>query len=109
MTALLPRHLYRRGAAEQDLHGDYRAEADGEPQYRPGPGSLAPRSHPEQRGDVERQDQRYQAQDTNTYVEYRSMVKVYTIGSGLLENRSHRMYANTPVGLQLNRGGGVWE
>src|SRR5215203_6855116 len=66
-----PGHLYRRDAAEQGLHGDYRAETDGEPQYRLGPASLTPCSHPEQRGDVERQYQRHQAQDTNTYVEHR--------------------------------------
>src|SRR5215208_4007317 len=35
-----------------------------------------------------------------------SMVKVYTIGSGILENCARRMYANTLIRLQLNRGGG---
>src|SRR5215211_5650966 len=33
-----------------------------------------------------------------------SISKVYTIGSGILENRWHHMYANKLV--QLNRGGG---
>src|SRR5215208_1362583 len=34
-----------------------------------------------------------------------SISKVYTIGSGILENRWHHMYANKLV--QLNRGGGA--
>jgi diguanylate cyclase (GGDEF)-like protein/PAS domain S-box-containing protein len=64
------RAAFRRGAAEQDLHGDYRAETDGEPHHRPGPAPLAPRGHPEQRGDKECQDQRYQAQYYDPDVEY---------------------------------------